>query len=370
MPTRFDSAALDVAARRRLIRVARREEPADLILRNARLLNVYTGEILPGTDIAIAGERFAVVGDASGCAGPATELVDLEGRFVSPGFVDAHYHIESAHLTPLRHAEVTLPQGTTTIVIDPHEACASGGIEAIRYLLEASEGLPQKVYVQISSATPPSAVETVGAWIGGPEAEKALAWPRVVGLGEVMDPQRVFNGDERIWELLEFALANNQVIEGHGGYLGYDLDAYAAIGVQDSHSPRTADQALEMLRRGFEIQLKVKRSTAIVERFLEVGIDWGRVGLAVDDRPVDELVEIGGIDNELREAIRLGVPTVAAYRMATLNNARHWHHERDHGGIAPGRFADVVVLSDLESVAIDAVYPSGRGRATADWSGR
>ncbi|HHW17462.1 MAG TPA: adenine deaminase [Firmicutes bacterium] len=357
---RHDLASDEAALRRKLISVALGKSPADLVLQGGRLVNVYTGEVEEPVDIAISGERIALVGDATGCIGPMTHVVNVKGAYLVPGFVDPHYHIESSRLAPWRHAEVTLPRGITVLVEDPHEACASGGLDAIRYILENTEGLPQKVYVQVSSATPPSNVETTGGYIGAQEAREALSWPRVVGLGEMMDPQRIYNGDERLWGLLELAIETGQPIEGHSGFSGKNLSAYASAGVGSTHSPRTPEQAIEMLRRGFFLQLKVEREIPTLRRLLESQIDWSRVGLAVDDRPAERLLEIGGLDNEVRSAIKLGVPPIRAYQMATINNARHWRLDRDHGGIAPGRYADILVVTDLEEVVVSRVFANGR----------
>lgn len=360
LSTRQAVGRAEAERRRRLVSVALGRQPADVVLRRGRLLNVYTGEIENGVDVAVAGDRIALVGDAQPCLGDATQVVDVAGAYLVPGFLDAHYHIESSRLSPWRHAEATLPKGTTVIIEDPHEACAAGGIEAIRYILETTEGLPQKVYVQVSSATPPSNVETTRGYIGAEEARRALAWPRVIGLGELMDPQRMIGGDQRLWGLIELALERNELIEGHSGFRGPRLAAYAAAGVQDTHSPRTPEQALEMLRRGFDIQLKVEREAPTIRRLLQEGVDWGRVGLAVDDRPVERLLSDGGLDYEIRCAIELGVPAVRAYQMATINNARHWRLDRDHGGIAPGRHADILVVSDLKRVTVAQVFANGR----------
>ncbi len=349
-----------IRLRQRLIDVALGKTPADLVIRAGKLVNVYTGEIQGNADIAVAGERIALVGDVSSSIGPDTKIVDVEGAYLTPGFVDAHYHIESSRLAPWRHAQITLPRGLTALVEDPHEACAPGGLNAIRYFLENTQGLPQKVYVQVPSATPPTNVETTGGYIGGEEFKEALKWPRVMGLGEMMDPPRIFGGDRRVWSLIREAIEAKQPIEGHGGFSGNQLAAYASAGVQSTHSPHSPEQALEMLRQGFTIQLKVEREIPTIKKLLKSRIDWSRVGLAVDDRPVEKLLELGSLDYEVRLAIETGIPPTTAYQMATINNARHWHLDRDHGGIAPGRYADILVVSDLEKVAIDRVFANGR----------
>jgi adenine deaminase len=360
MASEKDNFSAQTRLRQHLIRVALGKAPADLVIRGGRLVNVYTGEILDNPDIAVSGERIALVGDASSCIGSDTQIVDAEGAYLAPGFIDAHYHIESSRLAPWRHAQVTLPRGLTALVEDPHEACAPGGLDAIRYFLENTEGLPQKVYVQVPSATPPTNVETTGGYIGGEEFKEALKWPRVMGLGEMMDPPRIFGGDWRVWSLIQEAIEAGQPIEGHGGFSGDQLAAYASAGIQSTHSPHSPEQALEMLRQGFTIQLKVEREIPTIKRLLESQIDWSRVGLAVDDRPVEKLLELGSLDYEVRLVIEAGIPPIRAYQMATINNARHWRLDRDHGGIAPGRYADILVVSDLEKVTIDRVFANGR----------
>lgn len=355
-----DRSSHESTVRKKLIAVALGESPADLVIKGGRLINVYTGEIEDGVDIAVSGERIALVGDADECIGADTQVVDVKGAYLAPGFIDSHYHIESSRLAPWRHAEITLPRGVTVLLEDPHEACASGGLDAIRYMLENTRGLPQKVYVQISSATPPSNVETTGGYIGAKEALEALSWPRVMGLGEMMDPQRIYDGDPRLWGLLDTAFQTNQPIEGHSGFSGRNLAAYAAAGVSSTHSPRTPEQALEMLRRGFFVQLKIERELDTIKTLLNSKIDWSRVGLAVDDRPAERILEIGALDNEVRSAIRLGVPPITAYQMATINNANHWRLEKDHGGIAPGRYADILVITDLYQVEVSQVFASGK----------
>lgn len=358
--SRRSHAQAEVAARQKLIDVALGRQAADLVIRGGRLVNVNTAEIEDGLDVAVSGERIALVGDASGCIGPSTTIVNADGAYLVPGFVDAHYHIESSRLSPWRHAELTLPRGVTVLFEDPHEACAAGGLDAIRYMLENSKGSPQKVYVQVTSATPPSNVETTGGYVGGEEARQAYGWARVTGLGEMMDPPRIYGRDTRIWSLLEAVIEHSQPIEGHSGFLGNKLSAYASSGVTSTHSPRNPEQALEMLRRGFCIQLKVEREIPTLKKLLESNIDWTQVGLAVDDRPAEQLLEVGGLDNEVRAAIKVGVPTVRAYQMATINNARHWRVEKDHGSISPGRYADILFVTDLEAVKVSRVFASGR----------
>lgn len=359
MKSRNELAHIERLTRQTLVDVALGRTYADLVIVGGKLLNVYTGEIMENASVAVKGDRIAAVGGVAYTIGPNTKVIDAHGEYLVPGFVDAHYHIESSRLSPRRHAELTLPRGLTVLVEDPHEACASGGLDAIRYILESTEGLPQKVYVQVSSATPPSNVETTGGFIGKDEFEESLNWPRVLGLGELMDPPRIFGKDERTWGLIEQAILHSQPMEGHNGFTGKTLAAYASCGVMSTHSPRTPERALEMLRNGFYLQLKVEREEDTIRHLLQSRIDWSKVGLAVDDRPVEKILEYGSLDNEVRAAIKLGIPPITAYQMATINNARHFGLDKDHGGIAPGRYADILFIADLENVTISRVIASG-----------
>lgn len=343
-----------------LVDVALGRSPADLVIQGGTLVNTFTAELLPGWGVAVSGGRIAAVGDVARCVGPATRVVDAGGRYVAPGFVDPHYHIESSRLTPARHAEVTVPFGLTTLVEDPHEACAVIGARGIRFFLDAAAALPQRILCSVSSATPPSTFETTGGYIGAAEMREMLARPGVLGLGELMDPPRLFNRDERLWGMIEAARAAGRRLEGHGGFLPPEADAFAAVGIGSSHSPRSAAEALAMLRRGQYLQLQVDRAAEIIPALLEAGVDLAGVGLAVDDRAADRLLEVGPINHEVRRCIELGVPAARAYQMASYNNARYWRLDADVGVLAPGRWADILIVGDLAAVRVEEVYFAGR----------
>jgi adenine deaminase len=343
-----------------LVDVALGRLPADLVITGGTLINTFTAELLPGWGVAVKRGRIAAIGDVGRCIGPDTAVVDATGLYLSPGFVDPHYHIESSHLTPARHAEVTVPFGLTTLVEDPHEASAVLGVRAIAFFKAAAAALPQRILCTISSATPPSTFETVGGYIGGAYAEAALAQPGVLGLGELMDPPRLFMRDERVWGLIEAARAAGRRLEGHGGMLPPEADAFAAVGVGSSHSPRSAAEALAMVRRGLYLQLQVDRAGEILPALLAEGVDLSAVGLAVDDRSADQLLEVGPLNFEIRRCIELGIPAATAYQMATYSNARYWRLDADFGVLAPGRVADILLISDLDAVKVDSVYFGGR----------
>ncbi len=361
-----------IAARLHVMRVALGQQPADLTIEGGTLLDTITGELLPGWGVAIAGDRIAAVGDVGRHAGPATQRIDATGQILAPGFVDAHYHCESSRLSARRHAEVTLPQGLTAYFEGTHEiANAARGLPGVEYFVEAGRRLPQKIYPCVSSATPPSPVETTSGHIGYAEAARAFQrWPEAArGIDEVMDLPRVLDGSARLHGVIQAALDDRRVVAGHGSPPLDALDGWIAAGVMSSHSPRIGE-ALTMLRKGVHLQLKTERTGDLIRQLLDLPLrDWRSVGLAVDDRTAAELLDRGGIDHEVRAAIALGVPAVIAWQMATINNAAHWQVSHLHGVLAPGRYADVLLVSDLQRVAIQRVIASGqvvaeRGRLT------
>lgn len=355
------------------MRVALAREPADVVLQNGTLLDTLTGELLPGWGIAIAGDRIAAVGDVRRHVGRGTQTVDARGLTLVPGFVDAHYHCESSRLSARQHAAVTLPQGLAAYFEGTHEITnADRGLPGVEYFVLATRKLPQKIYPCVSSATPPSPVETTSGYIGFHEVADAIArWPlEVPGVDEVMDLPRVLDGSSRLHGVIQAALDGRRVVAGHGSPPLDVLDGWIAAGIASSHSPRIAE-SLAMLRKGVHLQLKTERSEEILKELLALPLrDWRNVGLAVDDRTAADLLDRGGMNYEVRHAIELGVPAITAYQMATINNAAHWHVSHLHGVLAPGRYADVLLVSDLEKVVIDTVYANGRvvaerGRLTA-----
>jgi adenine deaminase len=347
-----------VTERQHLVRVALGQVPADLVITHACLFNMYSGEFLPDTAIAVSRGRVARLGSCTEVIGPETEVIEADGLYAVPGFIDAHYHIESSLLSPRRHAEATLPLGLTSLFHGTHEITNVLGTEALEWLAACSEMLPQRLYLAVSSATPPSTFETTGGYIGATEFLQAL--PLAAGLGEVMDFPRLVDGDARLWGVIAAAKAAGQIVEGHGAYSPPQADAFAAAGISSSHSIRLGQDAIELLRRGCDIQIQCERARDVLALLLKQGFrNWHRIGLCVDDRRVDAILDLGAIDHEIRVAIDMGVDIPTAYQMATINNAQHWHREDDIGVIAPGRHADILLLSDLPSVSIARVIAGG-----------
>lgn len=353
-----------IAERQHLVGVALGQAPADLVIRHATLLNTYSSELLPETDIGVAGGRVARIGSCDEVIGPDTEVIDAAKLYAVPGFIDAHYHIESSLLSPRRHAEVTLPLGLTSLFYGTHEITNVLGGDALAWIAACSETLRQRIYMAVSSATPPSTFETTGGYIGHDEFLELA--PLAAGLGEVMDFPRLCDGDTRLWGIIAAAKTHGMIVEGHGAYAPPQADAFAAAGVSSSHSIRLGKDAVDLLRRGCDIQLQPERARDVLATLLKQGFrNWHRIGLCVDDRRVDTILDIGMIDHEIRVAIDMGVDVLTAYQMATINNAQHWHREDEIGVIAPGRYADILLLSDLEAVTIERVIAGGETVAIA-----
>ncbi|MCX7751147.1 MAG: adenine deaminase [Candidatus Bipolaricaulota bacterium] len=353
---------------RDLVAVARGGRPADLVLRNGRWVNVFSGEILPGTDVAVLGDRIAYCGpDARPVVGPGTRVIDAAGRYLVPGLLDAHVHIESAMLTPTEFARAVLPRGTTAAFADPHEIANVLGLRGVRLFLEEARGLPLKVYLQVPSCVPAvRGLDTPGAELSLAEIEEALAWPGVVGLGEVMDYPGVVAGDPEVHGKIAAALRRGKVVGGHYASpdLGRPFHAYAAGGPADCHEGTRAEDALARVRQGMRAILRQGSAWRDLAQGLravtELGLDPRRVLLATDDRDARTLLHEGHMDDVLRTAIAAGVPPITAVQMATLNTAEHFGLDREVGAIAPGRVADILVVSDLERFTVDLVLASGR----------
>ncbi len=337
-----------------LLAVARGDRSADTLLTNARLIDVFSGEILE-TEIALAGGRVAGIGPGY----RAEARVDLAGRYVCPGLVDAHVHIESSLLRPAEFARTVVPHGVTTVVTDPHEIANVRGLEGIRFMLRDSEGVPLTVFVNASSCVPATHLETAGATLGAAELASLLGEPRVLGLAEVMNFPGVIAGAPEVMAKLE-AFAGRP-IDGHApGVTGQALNAYVGAGISSDHEATTLAEAREKLRLGMTIFLREATNARNLEALLPLVDRWSEPYLcfATDDRVPADLMDDGSIDHLVRLAIERGVEPMAAIRMATINPARHYGLA-DRGAVAPGRRADLVVVSDLEDFRADEVWVAG-----------
>jgi adenine deaminase len=337
-----------------LIKVARGDEPADLLLKNARVVNVFTGDI-EETHIAIVHSRIVGLGDYQ-----AREVVDLGGRYICPGFIDAHVHIESAMVPPNEFARAVVPRGTTAVVTDPHEIANVLGLEGIRYMLDMAKYNPLNVYVMAPSCVPSTDMETTGAALYWYDLQALQHEPYVLGLGEMMNFPGVVNGVPEVLDKLR--AFQGRVKDGHApGLNGKPLMAYATANIGSDHECTTVEEARQKLGLGMFIFLREATNAHNLRDLLPVVTRHTsrRICFCTDDRLPADLLDEGHIDHMVRVAIAEGVDPVTAIRMATLNPSEYFHLH-DQGAIAPARRADMVVFSDLQAPRAEMVYRDGK----------
>lgn len=336
-----------------LIRHARGVEPADLLLRNARVVNVLSGEIV-ATDVVVAGEYVAGFG-----ACPARAEIDLDGSFVAPGLIDAHVHIESALVPPAEFARAVVPRGTTTVITDPHEVANVLGLEGIRYMSESAKYGPLGMYIMVSSCVPATSMATSGAVLHGYDLFPLKSDPWVLGLAEVMNYPGVIGGDDGVLE--KIGAFRDRVIDGHcPGLSGRQLQAYVAAGVRSDHESTSAAEALEKLSLGMMVMIRegsVARDLAALLPAV-TAVNQHRFCFCTDDCQPSDLIDRGGIDHCVRAAVAGGLDPVVALRMATWNTAQHFRLF-DRGAVAPGLRADLVVFDDLAAPRARLVLRGG-----------
>ena len=338
----------------RCVSVARGMEPADLLLRNARILDVFSGSFFTG-DVAICNGVITGFG-----ATAAKETLDLDGAWMIPGLIDAHMHIESTQLSPVEFASAVLPHGTTTVIADPHEIANVLGLPGIRYMLDASENLPLEVFVMAPSCVPATHLETSGASITPQDIEQILTWKRILGLGEVMNYQGVINSDHEM--VAKLRAAHGRPIDGHApGLSGPDLWAYVISGPRTDHECTTLAEAQEKLRVGMHILIREGTTARNLEALLPLLTPTSApfVHFCTDDCDPETLTVDGHIDGIVAKAIRRGVLPELAISSATIHTARMYGLP-DIGAIAPGYRANLVVLSDLESMCVEKVFARGK----------
>ncbi|HEY1351627.1 MAG TPA: adenine deaminase [Ktedonobacteraceae bacterium] len=345
---------------RRRIEMARGILPADLVLRNAQLVNVCSGECY-AADVALAdGLVIGVSAPGSGYVG--REERDLEGRWLAPGLLDGHMHIESTMLVLSEFARVVVPRGITTVVLDPHEFANVLGVEGIRYVLACGKHLPLATYVTLSSCVPASAFESPYRVLLAEDLLPLLKEERVLGLAEMMNMPGVLQGDEQVLAKIVAARQRGLVVDGHAPGLGeLDLNAYATAGVMSDHECTTPEQARQRLRLGMWLMIREGSAARNLDALLPLvqELHPPRVFFVTDDRDPLDLTTRGHIDSMVRRAIELGLDPVEAIRLASYNTAQYFHLA-DRGAIVPGSVADLLVLSDLRTFQVETVYKDGR----------
>ena len=340
---------------KQLIAVARGDAPADLVLTNARIVNTFTGEVEQG-NVAVYGGRIAGVGDYT----EGREVLDLQDRYLAPGLIDGHYHMESSMLHVDQYARAVVPHGTLAAVTDLHEITNVCGLPGMRYILESGRRVPMDMFFVAPSCVPATDMETSGAKLGPADIRKALRWKGVLGLGEMMNFPGVINADTET--LAKIDAAGNLVKDGHApGVRGRALNAYLAPLIGSDHETTTYEEGQEKLRRGMRLMIREGSAEKNLEDLLPLVNDgnYHRCMLVVDDRNARDIYYDGDVDAVVRKAIGLGLNPVRAVQMASLNVAEYFRLP-GMGGIGPGYFANMLVLDDLERFHIQQVYYQGK----------
>lgn len=332
---------------------AKGEIEADLLIKNARVINVLSGEIHT-ENVAIFDGRFLGFGDYE-----AKNIINADGLFMSPGFIDGHIHFESTMLTLPEFSRAVLQRGATAVVIDPHEIANVLGLDGIRYVMHSIHEIPLDVFVMLPSCVPATPLETSGSSITHKELNYMIQEERVAGIGEMMNFPAIINGDEEAHKRV--AAVKWKKVDGHApGISGKDLNAYIFSNIDSDHESTSAAEALEKLRKGMHILIREGTAERNLEEIIKIVTkenSW-HFSFATDDKHPDDLLEEGHIDHSLRKAISLGMDPMTAYQIATINTSNHYRL-KNVGAIKPRYWADFVLLSDYKKVKIEAVYKKG-----------
>jgi adenine deaminase len=358
---------------RSLINVAMGRKPADLVLRKGTWVCVQSGEFVPETDVAVKDGRIAYVGpDATHTIGKETQIIEADGRYMAPGLLDGHMHVESGMLTVSEFVRAVLPRGTTGMFIDPHEIANVFGLKGVRLMVNEARIQPVHVWVQVPSCVPSApGFESPGGEINPEDVAEALTWLGVVGLGEMMNYPGVINGDEKMLAEMDATRRAGKIIGGHypSPELGPAFHAYAVGGPEDDHEGTRVEDAVARVRQGMKAMLRYGSAWQDViegvKAITELGLDSRRFLLCSDDCHAATLVNEGHMDRVLRHAIAQGLPPMTALQMATINTAEHFGLTREIGMIAPGRWADILLVENLEDFHPALVIAKGRRVAEA-----
>lgn len=345
-----------LAAKQRLIAVAAGREKADLVLKNAKYLNVFSNEFLCG-DIAVANGLIAGVGKYDG----KTEI-DVSGKLVLPGFIDAHIHLESSMVTPAEFAKAVVAHGTTTVITDPHETANVMGIDGVEYMIQASQNLPIDVHFMMPSCVPATEIDESGAELDCKDIDLYLDNKKVLGLAEMMNYVGVINGDKNVLSKIVTSQAHHKKIDGHAPELsGNDLNAYIAAGVYSDHECSTFENALEKLRKGQFIMIREGTAAHNLKALMPLLTQqyYARCMFATDDKHPSDLLYGGHIDYIVKQALKNGADPIVALKTATHHAARYFLLN-NKGAIASGYLADIVVVDNLEDFNVETVFKCGK----------
>ena len=353
---------------RALIDVAMGRVPADLVIQNGNWVSVQSGEIIPGSDVAIKDGHIAYVGeDASHTIGKKTKVVDAKGRHLVPGLLDGHMHVESGMVTVTEFVRAVAVRGTTGMFIDPHEIANVFGLKGVKLMLDEARKQLIHVWVQMPSCVPSApGLETPGASIGPKEVARAMKWDGIIGLGEMMNFPGVFMGDSKMLEEMSVTRASNKTIGGHYASpdLGLPFHGYVAGGAEDDHEGTHLEDAVERVRQGMKTMLRYGSSwydvASQVGAIIRMGMDSRHFLLVTDDSHAQTISQDGHMDRVLRHAIEQGLNPITAIQMMTINTAEHFGVSREMGMIAPGRWADIVLVKDLNNFKADLVIARGQ----------
>jgi adenine deaminase len=341
---------------------------ADLVIRNGQWVCVQSGEILNGTDIAIKDGRIAFVGwDASHAVGKDTMVVDANNKYMVPGLLDAHMHVESGMVTVTEFVRAVAPRGTTGMFIDPHEMANVFGLKGVKLMADEAVKQPVHVWVQMPSCVPSApGLETPGASIGPDEVAEAMTWPNIIGLGEMMNFPGVIEADDKMLAEMAVTHASNKTIGGHYASpdLGLSFHGYVAGGAEDDHEGTRVEDAIARVRQGMKPMLRYGSAwhdvAAQVKAITKNKLDSHRFILCTDDSHAQTISEDGHMDRVLRHAIEEGLDPMTAIQMMTINTAEHFGLTREIGMIAPGRWADILLVKDLKKFHADLVVARGQ----------
>jgi adenine deaminase len=353
---------------RKLVDCAMGRLPAHLVILNGKWVCVQTGEIIPGTDVAIRSKHIAYVGEnAKHTIGEKTVVIDAKGAYLVPGLLDGHVHIESGMVTVTEFVRTVLPNGTTGLFIDPHEIANVFGMRGVRLMVDDAAMQPIHVFVQMPSCVPSAmGFETPGAVLGPSEVTEAMTWPGIIGLGEMMDFPGVYNGEDKVHAEMAATRAAGKVIGGHYASpdLGLPFHGYVAGGPQDDHEGTRLEDAIARARQGMKVMLRYGSAwqdvAAQVKAITELGLSSRSFLLCTDDIQAETLVNEGHMDRVIRHAIAEGLDEMTAIQMATINTAEHFGVSREIGMIAPGRYSDLLLVDDLRDFHPHTVIAKGK----------